>query len=109
MHGFKPGTLVLLTLDAPRQKFIGLLLRLSLAGVEMRGAALDSLEDLTRQIRDGEPPTASTVFFPMRRVERLERDESIAGLPSLAEEFEAKTGYALTAVFRPPTDAEETR
>ena len=53
-RGFDEGSVVLLTLHSPRQKFFGLLLRLTSAGMELRGVALESLDDLARQIRAGE-------------------------------------------------------
>jgi hypothetical protein len=97
--GFQNGSVVLLTLHSPRQKCVGVLLRLAPAGVELRCVALESLEDLARQIRAGEPAIAATVFFPMQRVERMELDEAAGELPSLAQGFEAKAGRSLVEVF----------
>ena len=90
---------MLLTLHSPRQKCVGVLLRLSPAGVELRCVALESLEDLARQIRAGEQAGASTVFFPMHRVERMELDEACGELPSLAQSFAAQAGCTLEEVF----------
>ena len=98
-RGFDEGSAVLLTLHSPRQKFFGVLLRLTSAGMELRGAALESLDDLARQVRAGEPCTVSTVFFPMHRVERMELDEPAGELASLAESFAAKAGRGLEEVF----------
>jgi hypothetical protein len=99
-QGFGEGSVVLLTLHSPRQKCIGVLLRLSPAGLELRCIDLESLEDLARQIRAGEAAGASTVFFPMQRVERMELDEACGELPSLAQSFAAQAGRALEDVFR---------
>ncbi len=93
------GSVVLLTLNTPREKVVGVLLRLAPAGVELRCVALESLDDLARQIRAGEPAIASTVFFPMHRVERMELDESAGELPSLAQSFAANAGRSLQEVF----------
>jgi hypothetical protein len=98
-RGFDEGSRVLLTVDAPRQKFFGMLLRLTSAGVELRCVALEGLEDLARQIREGRRAGASTVFFPMHRVERMELDEALGELPSLAQEFAAKAGCTVEDVF----------
>ena len=98
-RGFDDGSAVLLTLHSPRQKFFGLLLRLTTAGVELRSVALESLDDLARQIRAGERAGPSTVFFPMHRVERMELDEASGELASLAESFRAKAGCSLEDVF----------
>ena len=93
------GSVVLLTLHTPREKIVGVLLRLAPAGVELRCVALESLDDLARQVRAGEPAIACTVFFPMHRVERMELDESAGELPSLAQSFAANAGRSLQEIF----------
>jgi hypothetical protein len=97
--GFDEGSRVLLTLHSPRQKFFGVLLRLAVAGVEVRAVPLDGLEDLARQIRAGEHASVSTLFFPMHRMERMELDAADGELPSLAESFAAQSGHPVEEVF----------
>jgi hypothetical protein len=101
MHakGFEQGSTVLLTLHSPRQKFFGVLMQFASAGVELRGVPVESLDDLARQIRAGEHAGPSTLFFPMHRVERMELDEAVGDLPSLAEGFAAKSGRTVEEVF----------
>jgi hypothetical protein len=98
-RGFDEGSVVLLTLHSPRQKFFGVLLRLTQAGVELRCVALESLDDLARQIRADERAGASIFFFPMHRVERMELDETTGDLASLAESFAANAGRRVEDVF----------
>lgn len=90
---------MLLTLHSPRQKYFGVLLRLAVAGVELRAVPLEALEDLARQIRAGAAVGVSTLFFPMHRVERMERDAADGELPSLAESFAAQSGRGVDEVF----------
>ena len=90
---------MLLTLHSPRQKFFGVLLKLAAAGVELRGVPLESMEDLARQIRAGEAAGASTLFFPMQRVERMELDAATGEIPSLGENFAARAGRTVEEVF----------
>jgi hypothetical protein len=97
--GFDQGSVVLLTLHSPREKVVGVMLRLAPAGVDLRCVALESLEPMARQVRAGETALISTVFFPMLRVERLELDEPAGELPSLAQSFEATAGRSLQEVF----------
>ena len=97
--GIDQGSVVLLTLHSPREKIVGVLLRLAPAGVELRCVALESLEPIARQVRSGEAALASTVFFPMHRVERIELDEPTGELPSLAQSFAATAGRSLKEVF----------
>ncbi len=89
---FVPGAPVLMTLSAPREKFWGAILTISQAGVSLRGIGLESFEDFVRQVRDGENVTASAVFFPMHRIERMELDERNGEVPSMFERFKVKCG-----------------
>ncbi len=90
---FVPGAPVLVTLSAPREKFWGAILTISQAGVSVRGIGLESFEDFVRQVRDGDSPTASAVFFPMHRIERMELDERNGEVPSMLERFKVKCGH----------------
>lgn len=96
------GQLVLVTLQNPREKFWGLLLSLTPAGVNVRGLDLQSLDDFTQLVKTGEPATASVVFFPMHRVQRIELDVSNGDFPSLAQQFTAKTGRDILRLFAEP-------
>jgi len=96
---FVPGTIVLVTLSAPREKFWGVLLEVSAAGLSLRGLDLNSFEDFVHLVRSGEPACPAAVFFPMHRVERMEADEHSGDIPSLKERFQEKTGRPLAYLF----------
>lgn len=99
-HGpFYAGTMVLLALGDPREKFWGQLLALSEAGISLRGIDLESFDDSAAMIKAGEPFTPATVFFPMHRVERMELDVHAGGLPSLCERFRVQTGRDPVRLF----------
>lgn len=89
---FQPGTMVVVTLASPREKFWGSILALSAEGLSLRGIELASFEDLVALVKDGEPFSLGVVFFPMHRVERMELDLPDGGIPSLSQRFTAKTG-----------------
>jgi hypothetical protein len=93
------GQIVLVTLHNPREKFWGALLSLTPAGVSLRGVDLQSLDDFMKLVKMGEPATASVVFFPMHRIQRIELDGRSGELPSLAEQFSATTGIAVEKFF----------
>ena len=97
---FQPGALVLVTLSVPREKFWGAILSLSAAGISLRGCELVSFEDFVAMTRSGEGFTPGVVFFPMHRVERIELDASVNGLPSLAQRFAAEAGVEVTPLLR---------
>jgi hypothetical protein len=96
------GQLVLVTLLNPREKFWGMLLSLTPAGVSLRGVDLDSLDDFMQLVKTGETSEAGMVFFPMHRVQRIEVDGRSGALPSLSEQFAAKTGKDAGKFFQEP-------
>jgi hypothetical protein len=91
---FSTGSIVIVTLNIPREKFWGALLALTPAGASLRGIDLNSLDDFARQVREGDEVNANIVFFPMHRIERIERDLRNGDIPSLQERFEGKAGRA---------------
>jgi hypothetical protein len=95
---FVKGTIVLVTLNTPREKFWGAVLTISPPGVSIRGIDLNSFEDFARLVKAGENVTPASVFFPMHRVERIELDARNGDIPSLAERFENRTGRSLESL-----------
>ena len=95
---FAAGSVVVVTLNMPREKFWGTLLALTPAGASLRGIDLNSLDDFARQVRDGDQVNANLVFFPMHRIERIESDARNGDIPSLQERFETKSGRAFQSL-----------
>ena len=108
---FQPGTMVVVTLGNPREKFWGAILALAPEGLSLRGIELASFEDLVAMVKEGEPFSPGVVFFPMHRLERMELDLPDGSLPSLSQRFSAKTGSdpaaLLTADYLDPAPAGE--
>ncbi len=96
---FEPGTPVLLYLHSPREKVIGALVSLHAAGIEVRGIDLSAFDDWLRQEARREEPGLGlvTLFYPMNRVERMERDETVGSLEGFADRFRRETGRTLLA------------
>ena len=91
--GLGPGTPILLYLHSPREKVFGVLLSLQPAGVSVRGIDLNALEDWVRQeARGGEGLGLVTLFYPMHRIERVEKDETAGDLEGIADRFRRETG-----------------
>jgi hypothetical protein len=94
--GFDTGTPVLLYLHSPREKVFGVLVSLLQAGVALRGIDLAAFEDWLRQEARGEEGLGLvTLFYPMNRVERLERDETVGGIEGMADRFHRETGRSI--------------
>lgn len=91
--GIEAGATVIVVLHSPREKCWGVLDEVSAAGVFLRGLELNAFNDWTHALAHMEPFIGMTdLFFPMWRVERLTRDERAGDIPSLAEQFETRTG-----------------
>ena len=94
--GLDPGTPVLLYLHSPREKVFGVLVSLQPAGIAVRGIDLAAFEDWLRQEARGEKGLGLvTLFYPMTRVERVEKDETVGGLEGIADRFRRETGRSV--------------
>ena len=96
---FTAGTMVLVSLGNPREKFWGSVLSLTPAGLSIRGIDLQSFEDSAAMVKAGEPFTPATMFFPMHRIERMELDANSGRIPSLCRRFAAQSGRDPVALF----------
>ena len=97
IEGFERQALVIANLVSPKEKFFGMLLSLSPAGVTMRGINLDSFDDWVRQVARAEELNIDliTMFIPLFRVERIFLDEAQGAIPSYSQRFEAVVGVSL--------------
>jgi hypothetical protein len=93
----KPNSIVIVSLQAPKERFFGRLLELAMTGVTVRGIDLDAFEDWMNNIAEREEnglqPT--TIFFPLHRVEKIILDEGIGAIPSLSTTFLTRVGSAV--------------
>ena len=99
---FLRGSMVVVTLGNPRDKFWGMILALAPEGLSMSGLELASFDDFVVMVKDGESFTPSIVFFPMHRIERIELDLPDGNLLSLSQRFSSQTGLAPAAVLDSP-------
>ncbi len=89
-----PNSIVILSLQSPKEKIWGELLAITAAGITIRGIDLNSFDELLRQAGAGESGSGaiSKAFYPMHRVERMTEDEGNADIPSLAGRFQKRVG-----------------
>ena len=94
IEGFLPTSLIIVNLVNPKEKFFGVLLALSPAGVTMRGINLDSFEDWIHQVARNEELDLDliTMFVPLFRVERIFLDEPSGSIKSYSQRFEEVAG-----------------
>ena len=89
------GACVIVSLGEPREKFWGVLDEINAAGVSLRGIDLNSFDELLRMLARNETGIfPATVFFPLRRIERILLDEDNGFLPSLHSQFLQRTGIS---------------
>lgn len=90
------GETVITVLHSPREKLLGILDEVSSAGISLRAIELGYFDDWCGSIAAGEPHLSMTDYFlPMWRVERMSRDDGNGEVPSMAEQFEIRTGKRL--------------
>ena len=88
------GDAVIVYLQVPKEKVWGLLVSLGTAGIVVRCIDLAAFDDWMRQeARRDEPYLGlSTVFYPMNRVERMERDQTMGPVISLLRPLRPRGG-----------------
>ena len=88
------GSAVVVFLRDPKEKFWGVLTSLGAAGAVIRGLDLETFEEWIRQEARGDDPALGplTVFFPMHRIVRVERDESIGPVLSHSDRVLREVG-----------------
>ena len=96
MQPFAENSIVLVSLNSPREKYWGAVIAITPAGISLRGIELHSFEDFARQVKNGEDVQPNSVFFPMHRVERMELDARSGDIPSMQERFANKCGKEFT-------------
>jgi len=97
IEGFESSSLIIVNLVNPKEKFFGVLVNLSPAGITVRAINLDSFDDWLRQIAKGGEPNLDliTMFVPLFRVERVFLDEPSGAIKSFAQRFEEVVGMTV--------------
>jgi len=104
------GSLVLVHLVAPKEKYWGILTALSPAGVTLRGLEIDLFDEWARQQKRGSDAELglTTLFVPLHRVEKIFEDTRVGSVASYAERFFDIVGRDAREALRPapsPADA----
>lgn len=94
---FRPGSLVVVYLAAPRQKIWGVLRTLDGGGVTIEGIDLQSFDECLRGLASKEihPGDISLAFYPIARVEKILADRGSDDVPSLEEQFTSRVGVGI--------------
>lgn len=95
----KTPALAIVYLQNPRERFWGVVLALDATGLMMQGTDLDSFDSWVGQVVAGDQVGATTVFFPMLRVEKVFVDTASGAAPSLGEQFQRRVGRSVLEYF----------
>ena len=97
----RPGDPVVVYLHSPKEKVYGILLAVDAPGVTTRCIDLAAFDNWMRQEarREERHLGPATIFYPMGRVERIERDETIGPVISLYERFFLEVGRTIHAAM----------
>ncbi|MEM7350884.1 MAG: hypothetical protein AAF657_08770 [Acidobacteriota bacterium] len=100
-EALQPGSIVILYLANPAEKYWGVLASLTQTGVTLRALNLSSFEDWLRSVINELEPSLglATIFFPLARVERLFLDEQVGEVESLSQSFERRVGQSVEEVL----------
>lgn len=90
----RPGSIVIVHLINPTEKFFGVLQDLAVVGISFRGINLNSFDDwMAQAARPGDQTLGlSTVFVPLFRVERVFLDEAVGEVESYRQRFLKRVG-----------------
>lgn len=93
----RSGSIVIVHLVSPSEKFWGVLERMGPEGVTFRGINVSSFDDWMRQAASPEPPSLglATMFVPLFRVERVFLDEQVGEVESYRQRFESRVGVSV--------------
>ena len=103
------GSIVILHLQNPREKFWGVLLAINDFGMTLRGIDVYSFDDWTRSVlNQGEASIGlSTIFVPMLRVEKLVLDETSGTYKSLSDQFKERVGHDVLEFMNLPANFDD--
>jgi hypothetical protein len=105
----RPGSLVIVHLINPTEKFFGVLMDLAVAGITFRGINLSSFDDwMAQAVRPGDQTLGlSTVFVPLFRVERVFLDEAVGEVESYRQRFSQRVGIPVERYLGLTEEGEE--
>ncbi len=97
------GNIVVINLQNPREKILGILLDINTAGITVRGIDVHSFNDWTNSfLKKGNEIsiTPSTIFLPMHRVLSCYIDEDSGSVPSFSTQFKNKTSINIKDILK---------
>jgi hypothetical protein len=97
------GSIVILHLSNPGEKYWGVIESLTSIGATLHGLNLSSFQDWVHSVVSEDPPSMGlvTVFFPIHRIESMYLDQEVGAAESLRSSFERRVGRSVEAYLMP--------
>ncbi|NOZ12037.1 MAG: hypothetical protein GXO69_00140 [Acidobacteria bacterium] len=97
------GTIIIVNLQNPREKVIGIIHEIRSSGIVVRGIDVNSFQDWASEVcrnGDGRAICPTTMFLPMHRVVRADKDEDMGTIPSFSTQFKKRTGLSMKDLLK---------
>jgi hypothetical protein len=97
-----PVTVVVVSLQDPREQIWGVLCQIDQRGVAVEGLAIDLFDSWLQAMAAGDDlhQHFSMMFFPMVRVERVLLDRGAPEMPSLDDRVQERLGYSVSHLVK---------
>lgn len=96
------GSIVVINLQNPKEKFLGKLMTITTAGITLKGVDVNSFNDWMSEFRAQHLPLTicpTTMFLPMHRVISCYLDEDMGEVLSFGSQFRIRTGRDIGEVL----------
>jgi hypothetical protein len=96
------GSIVVVNLQNPKEKFVGKLIAITTAGVTLKGVEVNSFNDWMSEFTEAHPSHTifpTTVFLPMHRVLSCYLDEDMGEVLSFGSQFKTRTRREIQEVL----------
>lgn len=96
------GSIVVVNLQNPKEKFVGKLIAITTAGITLKGVDVNSFNDWMSEFRAQQLPHTiypTTMFLPMHRVISCYLDEDMGEVLSFGSQFKTRTGREIQEVL----------
>ena len=100
-----PGSVVIVHLRDPKEKYWGVLDRIETVGIQLRGLNISSFDDWMAQAASDDPPAIglALMFVPMSRVETIFLDQQVGEVESYCQRFARRVGVSVEAFIGLPS------
>lgn len=92
-----PGTIVMATLKDPRERIWGALREVKPEGITVQGIRVETVDEFINQALEvgSKQPEVPSVFYPLRRLDCYQWDQTDADIAIYSARFRERTGITI--------------